>query len=718
MLALAVSSIYGNQQCPTPNPTFTHESTPVAPSQFFAEAAEVSRLLDGTVELQGDVAIGSEEFNLSTEYARVLDEPLSIHLPQDFRLYISEMAFEGNSGKWEVEAEVNRLDGVSYAALNSPARGTAKSLTKTADQIALQGTTFSTCTGKAWTIRAARIELDSEQNTFKMHHFRLMLWQVPIFYLPNISLRLEWLAAAQQESWEGFQLPILDTDSNFGVAAGIPYRVDIADELSLNVVPIYYTKRGWQLRSELERGNTTALFEWVPNDQGDRDTTVAETRWQIQLEHEQEIGSLETSINAVKASDAGYWRDFDVDYSRRTRLFSDSELSLSYRQTKFDVSLIAQRYESTTRVDHDITREPELRFRWRDHWKWFRLGADTSVARFHENRSFPNSSRRISRSLDRHHAEIAIGVQWENHIASVNVNGKRYATKFEGGGRSVQDFSINRNIDSFDSYGAIYFRQTLPFLDPTYEIQHSLRAYYLKRDFQSERAPFRFDDTPLLLSQTRLFSDQRQSGLDEIPGAHSLTLGVTTVLQEGASGTEIFDFTFALIDHLDGFEGDGLRVKRAVLDYGFDANWIEGRTQIFFDPSRRELQQSHYFVRLDPWPQVQLEIDHVFLERQQSEQLGTTAEIKLAQNWSVYMNSTIDLKEKRPLVRFVGFGYENCCLLVRGMLREARQPTELFERFRSELDSGVRVQIHLKGLGGIGSGVERSIQRAFRHSNW
>ena len=95
-------------------------------------------------------------------------------------------------------------------------------------------------------------------------------------------------------------------------------------------------------------------------------------------------------------------------------------------------------------------------------------------------------------------------------------------------------------------------------------------------------------------------------------------------------------------------------------------------------------------------------------QRDQLEQADVSAAWPVARNWNLYGRVLYSLKDRTAIDQFAGVEYSSCCWGIRAVARNYVSQRD------GKRDTGVFLQLELKGLSNVGTAANAFLERAIR----
>ena len=215
-----------------------------------------------------------------------------------------------------------------------------------------------------WQVRAARIIENQETHTIYYEDAQMLVWGVPVFYVPYFSS-----PDSTVNKQTGFLAPSFVSGSNLGYGLSLPYFINLAPSYDLTLIPTYLSKQGFlgevDWRQRLSNGlysiRATGIDEQQPNlfpsypyGAGDRRLRGSiETKGNFFLNQNWEFG-----WNATWLSDKFFANDYRLQGIDFSNYYFQDVVSSIYLRGQADHSffdLSAYHFEGTTANDDNRT---------------------------------------------------------------------------------------------------------------------------------------------------------------------------------------------------------------------------------------------------------------------------------------------------------------------------------------------------------------------------
>lgn len=680
----------------------------------------LNRDSSGGFAFAGDVSVSYAGNAIYSDAISVDESNDIVRLPSPFTLHSADVEVIGTSGYYEVDTENVSFSGVAFQLIRNAGNGSLQTFRKEGSSAEIEGLRISTCSnvGTNWQLRATKLRVNDEKNTASLRNLRLTISGIPILYLPYARI------SRPDRQDTGFQTPVVDFHSRRGLSIGIPYTFRIFGDVPVTVTANYLSKRGPQLYTEAFKGPTRLTMTWIPTDRAHNGTESRKefraqnptasfergNRWHVGFDHSTDQGPWSLRLNIDQSSDVDYWRDFRSVRHGEGILANESTVDISILSDSWQASLLAQQFTSTIIADDQVERLPETNFQWMPRWGKFAFETHLNYASFDRELVTDSVNSADGNQLRRRHVGQTANFQHTWHALDFESTVGYTKTWFEFDADSQAMESIRaqwtqsltgslllaRSLD----WGELKWRQTL-----------KPKIFLLKRDFVPTGNYPRFDDTSLVFKSQRLFTARRQSGLDYIPGAKSVTVGAETDLWRIDSPRKVASGAFGWIHHFDGLNGTGEKHNQIGIDARLNIGMVGLGVQHLESRSDALPNESNAMIGVYGSGNFLVELAYADRSYASTRQSSFSLQKKLGNQWFLFAHHTRDLDQKRNLDRFVGLSYDNCCLNVKWMYRESIDLGLNPNNLKVTFDRGISLQLVFKGLMSAGSNIDNLIRR-------
>lgn len=653
--------------------------------------------------------------------------------------------------------------------------GGADTLSQTEPRVyELTNASFSTCppTATAWQVKASHIVLNKNTGRGYATHARLLVRDIPVFYIPFISFSID----KQRKS--GFLWPTLGLGSNnWGPYILIPYYWNMAPNYDMVFTPGYLSKRGVQLND---------YFRYLTHtSEGSMNLSVLPNDKEYALFKERAEGTFGTSPNPVTQAELnrllnssntrkGFWwrnksyfnehwssyvnfnyvgddyylRDFGNDLSELTenQLLQQADLYGQGENWSFIARL--QAYQTlhpldSTQFQNAYRRLPQLilNLDYPDQLFGLEYFANTDLTHFEIlNDPGTPSNKPVG---NRMHLQpgIALPLYWPYfyfnprvQIALTDYN--LYQTK-----DTDTPKSIHRAVPIIDLLTGFAFSRELTLFCHHFINTLEPQFYYTYIPFRDQREIPVFDTTVNTLTYDQIFNYNRFSGIDRIGDTNQIALGLTSRLIDVDSGLEKVRFGIGNIIYFvrrrvtlcetgcSDNPNNHSNVQRispisAMLNYYINPLWSITSNAIW-NPVTKQLDNSTIAFHFQPELERIINVSFTYARSgdilsgiQTTDPRNNLKVTDVSFIWPVFTDNSVKLISRwsqnwnHAHLQNLLFGlqYDSCCWAIR--LVGGRAFTGLDAKTNQfTYHNQVYLQFALKGLGNIGTGNPNPLLR-------
>jgi len=676
------------------------------PIQVSSNNASVAIAGDATVNGQVTVTQGDRE--LTADNVRVDKLHDSIEIDGNVTYRDPDLSVQGRTGRYEAGAA--QINDAQFQMLQQASRGRAGALRLDEQGVLhLDEVTYTTCpTGNSdWQIDAAAVRLDNAKHKGVARKARVRFKGVPLVYLPWLSFPV---GSARQS---GLLFPSIGNSSRGGLQISAPFYANLAPNYDLTLEPTLYTRRGLDLFGELrlltQNSRATLDGNFLPHDD-----VLGQRRNRLRLTDITELpGDWRLRVAAENVSDAAYFEDFAQGADGTSVAFLPRLLELSYRDEHWRSGMMLRNFQ-TIDTGLSATERPY-----------------TELPRLYSQGSWQVSSLpqlRYSFSSEAVDFQRTTGVRgWRLDVqpgAQLNIEGMGYFLRPAVALRSTlyqltdtaagQAASPNRTLPvaSVDT-GLVFERSTgrsgqrLITLEP--------RLLYLYVPYRNQDSLPVFDTGLPDLNSISLYRSNRYVGADRVGDANQVSAGLTVNLYSSERGTRYLSATFGQTVYLTqprvllpsevAFNQQSSDLVAQVELKAYQ-NWsVELGLQWDHGDSRAQKSEARVQYRPDGGSVVNLGYR---FQRDRLEQADVSAAWPVANQWSLYGRMLYSLRDHATIEQFAGLQYNSCCYGVRAVARN------YVSSRTGERDTGIFLQLELKGLASVGTRADAFLERAIR----
>jgi len=633
---------------------------------------------------------------------------------------------DGNVNYWDETTFLNSKDAflqfdngigefsnADYILVDSRGRGKTENLTlDVGTRTDMEDLEYTTCDpdDKFWNFTASSLTLDHEKNYGKARNVVLRIKDFPVFYTPYLSFPLS------KERKSGFLAPSYGTTNRNGFEFRTPYYWNISPNMDATLTPRLLTDSGVMAMGEYRylhsRGSGAINLEYLPSDNGRGD----EHRNYIDLELNQRFlstGNIFTTYSRV--SDKFYFEDFGRQLSVTSTSFLEQRADVTYSGTNWNILARVQNFQTVNRsiptTSRPYKRLPQITYNYnrpKENQKLnFGLASEAVYFDRGESSAFSNNVNGLRLDLNPY-------VSFPMSTVATFIEPKlrlRY-TQYSLEKNALFESSPNRILPIFSLDSGIFLERETSLFGNDFIQTLEPRLFYLFVPHDGQTDLPVFDTGQYTFSFASLFYEDRFSSADRVGDANQMTWAVTSQLIEQDSGQSFGSISLGQLVYFrdrevtlpGGLERDqatssfvaafNTRIIKDTYfsgDFQWNPNISNGTEKITlqttYNPGAGKILNVAYrVVRNNEFNFIGTDID----------QSDISFRWPIKNNWSVVGRWNYAIPEGRSLELFGGVEYEDCCWGVRAVARRFLSSVD------GEFDTGIFLQMELKGLAGIG----------------
>ncbi len=632
----------------------------------------------GVVDAEGNVRYRSPGLSINSEHARML--------PDEDR---------------------GSLHNIDYVLPESHGRGSASAAHLEGRQHhRLEQASYTTCApgNTDWVLAADDVRLDQETGTGVARDAKLRLKGVPLLYTPYISFPID------DRRKSGLLVPSFGQSGETGLDLSLPYYWNIAPHRDATLIPRFMRDRGVMLGTEFRylnrRSRGTLNFEYLPSDD-----LFGNDRHAVSLQHNwNPAARLRTRLIVKDVSDTDYFEDLGTGLVQSSATHLERSALATYNGDEWTLQARLQDYQTIdTRIaesSRPYRRLPQIRFnatpQQRFHGLQFAL--DSEYTEFDQDNRVSGSRidirPRVSLPVNRAawFMEPALGLRHTVYRLDTVSPGDPDAPE-----RTTPVLSLDAGafLDREFSWNDTAHIQTL---EP--------RLFYLYVPNKDQDNIPVFDTGEYDFNIWQLFQENRFSGPDRMGDANQLALILTTRILEPATGVQKFSASLGELLYfrdrkvtLPGQSAETTSRSDVIgeLSLELDPGWNAG-AGIIWDPHERQTRRSDFRVQYRVSKRQMVNLSYRFRD-ESLEQTDFSFLWPLGRSWHAIGRWNYALDSRETLEAIAGFGYESCCWAAQ-LVGRSYVNDEGGDR-----NSGIYLQIELKGLTSSGRQVDRLLER-------
>ncbi|MGQ0528453.1 MAG: LPS-assembly protein LptD [Panacagrimonas sp.] len=653
---------------------------------------------DGLSQLAGAVTLRQGETRFSAETLDYDNSTRTITVNSESLFRNRELIIKSREARFDLNAESGAFLGTEFTLPSRSARGSAESLEVASDGRAqLGGASYTTCApgSKAWYLEASRIELDHDEGLGSARHTRLRFMGLPVLYVPYLQFPID------DRRRSGLLYPTVGSMSGSGFDMRWPVYLNLAPNYDATVTPRVLAERGVQggldFRYLLGRGQGQAHYEYLDDDK------FGEDRSQFRFNHVGLINDrLGVEATYAETSDRSYFEDLGGTLASSSITHLEQTARLTYQApATYRISAMVQNFQpiasNLLAVDDPYKRLPQIRFSALTPRPWMhtRAGLGSEFVNFAREDSVEGGRMMLSPYLRFERQSAAWYVQ-----SQADLHYTRY--ELSSTGDTLPD-TPERSLPVFSAEGGVRFERVtgsgkLQTLTP--------RGFALYVPFENQDALPLFDTGEPDFDFVQLFARNRFSGDDRLADAKhvagALTLReldpITGRANWSASIGQLYRFEAPRVGIPDFDPPDrGATEFVGQFDYRLWSNWmavVAGQ----WAPEENNFERSQLALRYrEPGQRRQFDLSYRY-RRDLLEQADLAFLTPIGGAWKLAARTRFSLRDSQSRENLVGVEYGTCCWAIRASYRR------FIGDASGDFDSGVYLQLQLKGLANIGAG--------------
>ena len=650
----------------------------------------LSNLAGAVTIRQGDKVFSAEQVSFDEATRRVTVTSESLFRNKDVIIRSREAQFDLNG-------ETGAFVGTEFTLPGRAARGEAERIEiDTKGRAHLYDTSYTTCGPKsdAWYLDASSIRLDQKEGLGTARNTRLRLAGVPVLYLPYFQFPID------DRRRTGLLYPTIGQSSGSGMDVRWPVYLNLAANYDATVTPRYMSERGLQsgvdFRYLLHKGEGTMRYEYLD------DRKFGQDRSLFRLDHHNLFNkrmALEATYS--ETSDREYFEDLGGTLQSSSITHLEQTAKLTYQApASYTITALVQNFQpiatTLTQVDDPYKRLPQIRFRTRTgRFLDTRAGIESEYVNFARDDSV-EGSRLV----------LAPYLQFERQSAAWYATGQadlqhtRYELRETQAG---QPESPERTLPVISAETGLRFERVtesghLQTLTP--------RAFALYVPYEDQ------DDLPIFdtgepdFDFVQLLARNRFSGDDRLADARHVAGAATLRELDPQSGEALWSASIGQLYRFDAPRVGlpdvppperGATEFIGQFDYRLTRSW-RAVVAAQWAPEDSEFERTQFALRYRaPDRHSQFDIAYRY-RRDILEQADMSFMTPIGGGWKFAARTRYSLQDNESRENFAGFEYGTCCWAVRVSWRR------FIGDASGDFDSGVYLQLQLKGLGSLGGG--------------
>lgn len=695
-LTLSPAAWAGDASCPQLNPG-TLLSSP--DGKLVVTADQIDGAKGSLADLAGSVKVRFGEREITSESLQYDDANRIVTANAPFQFRNDDYVIVSRAGRFDLNRETGVFSQSEFTLLSRGARGKAAEMSLArSGQAQLKDISYTTCApGRdSWSVRASALDLNKATGMGTARNATLRLGAVPVLYTPYLRFPID------GERHSGFLFPTVGSNTRTGVDARIPYYLNLAPNYDATLTPRYMSDRGQQLgasaRYLFERAAGQLKLEYLPSDAqfGNRARSYGE--WQ----HDALINKrISLAVHYAEASDPNYLEDLSFTPGLSTSPYLESSARLVYQApSAYTLQAMVQKFQPLAgrlAVDSPYQRLPEIRFdgATRNELLNSRLGLSAQVTNFARSGSVEGVRQVVEPTVNwtRDTGAYYTAVQGDFHFTRYQLRDQN-ATPLDDRQRSLPIVSGDTGL----RFARTASDGGLQLLEP--------RLFYLYAPYRDQTGLPIFDGGQPDYDFPQLFARNRFIGQDRIADANQLTTALTYRALDPLLGATRFTASLGQIYRFNpsrvtvpGFASPDAGSS----DYLGSAEWrisskLSTTTLLQVSPDTGQFSRTSFGLR---YRSNRYRADFGYRYRSGLlEQFDASGAMPVSNQFKLASRLRYSAREGRLLDSLVGVEYETCCYAVQTAYRR------YLVNSAGSIDTGVFVQLELKGLSRLGTGFE------------
>lgn len=665
--------------------------------------------------LQGDVEMSHGNQQISTDILRFSQPDNISSLEGNIQYWNQFIYLEADRGEVQMDTGASRFEDIKYSIEDIHAHGSSDYIdVELGAEINLKNAHYSRCDpdNKFWNISASRLSIDRDRSVGNAHHVIVEIKDIPVFYLPYISFPL----GKQRKT--GFLTPKIGNSSRNGIEVTTPFYWNIEPHMDATLIPRLFSDSGLMLDSELHHitkdSRSDLSLQYLPKDKKYND----DGRGLISLRQQHKFyrrGNFLLNYNRV--SDRQYLEDFGANLDTTGTRLLEQSANISYNGDWWDATATLQNYQvaEQTITNRHYKRLPTITFNAyspvKSNEPLYSFSSEFSYFRNGGNRTntiaTPNGSR-----LD---LISKLGYLYATDATFLKPELVLHYTRYKLEDHRLFESDPSRFLPLFSVDSGIFFERDIDiFSKPLLQTLEARLFYLYVPEKAQDNLPV-FDTGLYDLSFDGLFRKNRFNGNDRIGDANQFTLALSSRLISDKTGKEKGYFSIGQTYYLDKSNitlpsagAGGGRISPLLMQSNLalsDAWVLSGNLQWDTDNSR--IEGSLARIQYKPTSNKVINLSHHVRKTASYLAIPNTDLLDIEQSdisfsWPVKKKLNLiskwnySISEKRTLEIFGGVEYSSCCWGIRVVVQR------FLPDLSGELDTGILLQLELKGLSDVG----------------
>ena len=702
------------------------------------------RALANSTQMQGNEIIMTGEANAVQGYRRMRSDEVLIDRTDDSSILTGNVTLrepnlllQGDNAEIYSRTGEAVVDNSQFVFHREHMRGSADTLERDLDGlIHVHNGTLTYCPPgeNDWVVLSKDMEFNLEEGLATLHHARVEVEGVPVFYSPWLRIPLD------DRRRTGVLWPDFGNDSSGGLDFSVPLYINLAPNYDALYAPRYIEERG--LNNALQLRYLNPLFgQWLvggaymADDKKYSDQILgagSSDRWLgIVKQNGLWQQRWQSRVDYSKASDVDYMKDLEtsnIDAQRKTSLLQMA--SLDYLGDRWLTRLRTQQFQSLADdISNGYETIPQLTSAYRGRNTPFEVTPLflAQYSNFDAQRDVVTGQRAYGE------AGLSYPMLWSfGHL--------KPTLKYRQVNYELSDSTLF--TDSSPSAGAplanldagLIFDRQIGFAGKRFLHTLEPRVYYLYSTYEDQTDQPLFDTAELTFTYSQLFRETRFAGHDRLDDANQVSVGLTSRLIDDESGRNLVKASLGQIYYFDDRK---VRRNLTAAPQEKSASEIAGqlvarpteqlglRTSLVWDPEEENINSGFFEGSYQPDNGSIFNIGYsyrrltpAFSNQQLTNEVSVSSYLPLDNNWSVFASMSYSLEDDISVEDMFGVEYDSCCWTARLLqLRYYNNDSGAIPDFSNpnlEQESTIQFQILLKGMGGFGNRITNIMQTMIR----
>lgn len=690
-------------------------------SDIEVQAEDVHYDANGTSTLTGSVSIRQPGRRIDADNAELTQGRNQGKFSGNILIAEPGLLLTGDRAEFDFTTRLARIERTEYVSSAINAHGRADQIIRDEKGlITIARGEYSTCApdDRSWHFVASDIRLNQESGRGEVRNALLHIRDVPVLYVPYFNFPID------DRRQSGILIPRFGNTNDGGFDLALPIYLNLAPNYDATLTPRLMTRRGTMLEGEFRYllpwlGEGTLEGGYLPGDPLYSNLDRKSLAWQ---QHSQPRPDLELHTNVNYVSDSAYFIDLGTDLNITNTAFQERSGELIYSNQPWTLVGRVQGYQTIDPLIPDIAkpyaRLPQLLLVGNRQLARSWQAAIASELTYFQRSINDNSGPEVNGTRYRLDPALSyvLAAPWGHLTPGVKLRTLAYG--LAGTGVASDNARHTLSVPTLSLDGGLVFEREhggyIQTLEP--------RAFYLYSPYQDQSDLPNFDTANTTFSYQQLFRDSRFSGGDRLDDANQLSLGLTSRIIGSSSGEEIVRASAGQI-----FYGRDRKVRldpsapiatdktsglAAQLAAPIGRGW-SGMADALWTSDLEHATQ--YSVNFNYLPEARDRLANIgYNFRREDRILGQEAlrqaSLSLVQpvgiNWQLLGLWQYDLRSREIQDSLLGLQYEACCWKVRLFERRFLADPDDISPGARRLRSAFFIEVELKGLAGISSGVK------------